>query len=322
MLSENGRLHYEATLPTYWQGRNDGPRLHHRINCVDIADAGFPRLPGNQPLFGIIGFCCDEGIYRNQGRTGAKEAPNAIRRASANLALHTHKDAYFIDVGNIVCEEQDLENAQLALAEVVSLLKHHRITPIVLGGGHEVAYAHYLGLSTHSQRLGIINLDAHFDIRPLLDHKGNSGTPFLQIAEHMHSNHKDFHYLCLGIQPASNTVGLTKAAETLRVSSIKASTIHQNGLQSSLDAIAHLSAQVDHIYLTVCLDVVAAAFAPGVSAPQPLGLYPTQVAQLITAVKSTQKVIGFDIAELSPPLDQEHITEKLAAQFLWTFLEG
>ena len=62
--------------------------------------------------------------------------------------------------------------------------------PVVLGGGHEVAFGTYLGLARISRsahpgdRIGILNLDAHFDLRP--GPVPSSGTPFRQIAEHEH----------------------------------------------------------------------------------------------------------------------------------------
>jgi formiminoglutamase len=70
---------------------------------------------------------------------------------------------------------------------------------------------------------------------------------------------------------------------------------------------------LDHIYLTICLDVLAECFAPGVSAPQPLGLSPWQTLPLLKYIIQSGKVVSLDIAELSPPLDQEQKTARLAA---------
>ena len=70
---------------------------------------------------------------------------------------------------------------------------------------------------------------------------------------------------------------------------------------------------LDYIYLSICLDVLAECYAPGVSAPQPLGLSPWQVIPLLKYIMQSGKVISLDIAELSPPLDQEQKTARLAA---------
>ena len=94
------------------------------------------------------------------------------------------------DAGNIVCADGDLETSQLALGEVVTILLENGIKPIVIGGGHELAWGHYQGIADAfpQKNLGIINFDAHFDMRPLLAYdQGSSGTPFLQIAKRMRS---------------------------------------------------------------------------------------------------------------------------------------
>ncbi|MDS8610512.1 arginase family protein, partial [Streptococcus pneumoniae] len=78
--------------------------------------------------------------------------------------------------------------------------------PIVLGGGHETAYGHYLGLKSSLQpdeQLAVINLDAHFDLRPYDQTGPNSGTGFRQMADHAKEESKDFPYLILGIQEHS-----------------------------------------------------------------------------------------------------------------------
>ena len=68
------------------------------------------------------------------------------------------------------------------------------------------------------------------------------------------------------------------------------------------------------------MDVFASCIAPGVSAPQINGLYPWQVSTLLEAIVSSNKLISLDIAELSPALDSNQQTAKLAAQMLATLI--
>ena len=72
----------------------------------------------------------------------------------------------------------------------------------------------------------------------------------------------------------------------------------------------------DYLYLTICLDVFAESIAPGVSAPQALGLNPWHVIPLLKYIVQSGKVVGMDIAELSPPLDHEQKTSRLAAAII------
>ena len=74
----------------------------------------------------LVGFICDEGVRRNQGRVGAANGPNALREGLASLPWTFEDDQQIIDVGNIVCLNHALEEAQRELGEVVAtvLQKH------------------------------------------------------------------------------------------------------------------------------------------------------------------------------------------------------
>ena len=73
--------------------------------------------------------------------------------------------------------------------------------PIVLGGGHETAYGHYLGYVRAGRETAIVNLDAHLDVRPLRDGRGHSGSPFRQALEHPTQPLRGDRYVVLGAQP-------------------------------------------------------------------------------------------------------------------------
>ena len=131
------------------------------------------------------------------------------------------KKTTFYDVGDIACENSDLETAQHALGQVVAHLLNQKIFPIVLGGGHETAWGHFQGIEAAfpESDCAIINFDAHFDLRPLSDdNKGSSGTPFSQIAASRQAQGLPFDYTCFGIQQTGNTASLfEKAAAVLAV---------------------------------------------------------------------------------------------------------
>lgn len=70
--------------------------------------------------------------------------------------------------------------------------------------------------------------------------------------------------------------------------------------------------------MTICTDVFSAAFAPGVSATQALGLEPEAVLPIIKHILRTRKIRGFDICEISPRFDQDDTTAKLGAVIIFT----
>ncbi len=96
----------------------------------------------------IVGFGSDEGVRRNQGRTGAAHAPKELRRVLAGLPAKTSMTA-LADAGDVVCDDGDLEGAQAELANVVSEVLASGGRPLVFGGGHEVAWGTYSGLRMH-----------------------------------------------------------------------------------------------------------------------------------------------------------------------------
>ncbi|MDO4225833.1 MAG: arginase family protein, partial [Bergeyella zoohelcum] len=124
-----------------WNGRFDGSEpLYHRI---------FQRVSFDETInendFVLHGFAVDEGVRRNKGRVGAKDAPDVIRRNMANFPVVSN-NFVFKDLGNVYCENQDLEKAQNELAIKVEKVLKNKAKSVVFGGGHEVTYAHYSGL--------------------------------------------------------------------------------------------------------------------------------------------------------------------------------
>lgn len=165
-------------------------------------------------------------------------------------------------------------------------------------------------------KLGIINFDAHFDLRPYQKNEpGTSGTPFSQIAAWCGENRRRFEYCCLGIQNRGNTASLFKRAKELNVSYLTAEELYEKSLAWHLAFLDDFMLNLDHIYLTICLDVLAECFAPGVSAPQPLGLTPWQILPLLKYIIQSGKVVSLDIAELSPPLDQDQKNGKTGSSY-------
>lgn len=308
--------------PNCWQGRADLPQgscFFQIMQMLDLRETFLSKQ--NKQAFALIGFSCDEGVRRNLGRTGAFNGPAAIREILGKFSVQkTNLICY--DAGDVTCTDGNLESAQKALAEACALLLLHNITPIVLGGGHELAYGHYLGIAKKftKEKIGIVNFDAHFDMRPLRDEAGSSGTPFLQIAKTNEEVGRHFDYNCIGIQTAGNIPLLFEIAKKYGVHTVLADDLHQGNTEKCAAFVARIIDENDVIYLSLCLDVFAAPFAPGVSAPQPLGLTPWQVIPLVRQLAASGKVVSYDIAELAPQYDADQRTAKLAANFVYEFI--
>ena len=98
---------------------------------------------------------------------------------------------------------------------------------------------------------------------------------------------------------------------------VLAKEVQSSNLESILERLDQYLYQCRDAYITVCTDVFSSAFAPGVSAPQSLGLDPEAVLPLLKHVLRTRKVRGFDICEISPRFDQDNTTANLGAVIIF-----
>lgn len=306
--------HYIQPNKKLWKGRPsvESLYLYQKVKCLDLSKPF--SLSDHHKSIALLGYQCDEGVRRNGGRVGAKEGPNAIRKILGTHADHLEEDVQLIDFGDVVCEDQNLEQAHELISEKVKTLLDHNCFPVLLGGGHDLAYAHFQGIKNHlsekesKAKIGIINLDAHFDLRAV-ESTPNSGTPFYQIG----TEDIDFNYLCLGIQPHANNKQLYSTAEDLGVEYLEMDQFSLENWAAVSNTISVFIDKVDSVYLTIDLDGFSSAYASGVSAPSPMGFDPAMAHRAIHLIVASGKLISSDIVELNPTHDSDENTAKLAA---------
>lgn len=298
-----------------WNGRIDlepnSERWHQRIQ---------PLTDKVAPACVLLGFASDAGVARNQGRIGAAKGPAAIRRALGPQAWHRRNPAY--DAGDVVCDGDALEQAQQKLGERVAMLLGEGHLPLVLGGGHEIAFGSWQGLARYFEKqgnkvpkIGIINLDAHFDLRDP-QYVRSSGTPFSQIAEQCEARDWPFHYACLGVSRANNTQALFERASELNVLVREDYEFTPTTIGIVMKDIQRFIALCDHLYLTIDIDVFPACEAPGVSAPAARGVSLALFEPLVEMIRESGKLILADLAELNPDYDIDNRTAKVAARLV------
>ncbi|MCI0922455.1 formimidoylglutamase [Sphingobacterium rhinopitheci] len=315
---------YQVAKRENWCGRMDGlereeMRWHQVVQLVDLRKDTFFT---NAVV--IVGFCCDIGVQRNLGRIGAKDGPSSLRKIVANLPVYFSNNIVVMDAGDIGCNGDDLEQAQFVLSEAVAKIISGGGFPIVLGGGHEVTYGHYLGIKKgiSGGSIGIINIDAHLDIRTTVQGLGNSGTGFYQIAQDSQMEGDDFQYLAIGIQDISNTRALINYALSKDVNIIYADEVRADYLERIKIIITAFAQQVDHIYLTVDMDAFAAPYAPGVSALAYNGIIPDHVFFAIySTIIHLPNLRTVDIAELNPSYDIDNRTARLGSSLIFALLK-
>ncbi len=319
---------YRKTDAETWTGRIDGTdadllRWHQVIEICE--PEALPKLKKGMQGIAIIGFCCDEGVRRNNGRTGAAEGPGAIRKACCNFPLIADH-IIMADAGDVCCTEGDLEAAQDLLAEKIRLISKAGYFPVVVGGGHETALCGYkaLGNLPKKTEVGVINFDAHFDLRAVEPSVGaTSGTWAWQIAEDCRQKGNPFHYLVLGVQQYSNTRRLFELATEMGAPFFKAEEFTNDQLYKMLNHINGILANSDKLMLTLDMDVFGSSFAPGVSASAFNGLSPNAMfKRLLRHIVLSGKVCSVDISEVNPQYDVDSRTSRLAAAFIFDIVQA
>ncbi|CED60666.1 Formimidoylglutamase-Formiminoglutamase-Formiminoglutamate hydrolase [Moritella viscosa] len=340
--SQHKIMNHAATNTDIWQGRIDaedgdtGMRFHQKVILIGEND----QLT-NQAGVVLLGFACDEGVKRNKGRVGAVQAPDLIRKALANMAWHHavaidtgNSTSTLVDAGNIYCNDTDLAASQKELANHVETALNQQNKVMVLGGGHEIAWGTFQGLAQHFQnasiskpKIGIINFDAHFDLRTYsADEQAfptSSGTPFNQIAKHCQQLGWAFNYACLGVSRASNTQALFTLADQLGVHYREDHQLASYHLAERIEELIAFIDNVDYLYLTIDIDVFSASTAPGVSAPAARGVNYESVEALLQPIFNAKNTAGqaklrvADLAEYNPNFDIDNQTARLAARLTW-----
>jgi formiminoglutamase len=288
----------------------DDLRLGHLIGR-DLAPHDAPRVV-------IAGFPTDVGVRRNGGRPGAAAGPAAIRAALHKLTPDAERPAPFVDLlartrdlGDLEVSD-DLEADQRALGDALAPHLAAGAFVVVLGGGHETAYGHFLAHVALGAPVRLLNWDAHADVRPLRDGRAHSGSPFRQALEHPGGLAE--RYVVAGLQPHS--------AAAAHVEYVRArGAVH---FRRALDDVA----LVDALYaesptiVSFDLDALGRAHAPGVSAPAVDGIPIEAWLRAAYLAGRTPSVRAVDVVELSPPHDVDGATAATAALTVWHVLRG
>ncbi|MBL37329.1 MAG: hypothetical protein CMP07_02855 [Xanthomonadales bacterium] len=284
--------------------------LHREADALDrLQKTRFNAAGHDFRALGLLGLADDHGVRLNGGRPGAAEGPDAFRAA---LAGYGAADSValggfaipVIDLGNIVPGDS-LAETHAHVTETVSAMLDAGLMPVGIGGGHDMTFPEVravidLLIRPKDLRLDGVYFDAHLDVR---EDEG-SGMPFRRLIEHGGIGTLQL----FGFDPLSNTPA------------------HLEWFRAHGGELADWPPTQwppsDARFVSICLDVIDMAQAPGVSAPHPAGWPAQKVADYAEAAGRMPSVCCFDIMELSPPFDENGRTARLAAHLFLRFLAG
>ncbi|MEX0876070.1 MAG: arginase family protein [Phycisphaerales bacterium] len=273
----------------------------------DLSQARFGSLIRTDPggcRIALIGMPDDTGISMNNGRPGAAEGPGALRGVLSRYGVADPLGWEWpgvFDAGDVDVVPGDLHATHRRVTEAVEAVVDLGLLPIGIGGGHDLSFPFVRGVANRTGPMAGVYFDPHLDVRET----DGSGMPFRRLLE-------------------------TGAAKSMRIHGFDAmsnSREHVRWFQAHGGRIDHTADPGDQwpagpCFVSLDLDVIDAAYAPGVSAMNPMGWSPELAARWIHAAGANSEVKCFDIMELSPPNDHAGRTARLAARLLLTFLKG
>lgn len=300
--------------------RNDktDPRLGELVKRGTLED-----VRGTSDSFVIAGYPDDAGIKINGGRLGASHAPDVIRKYLYKMTpsyLASSAPSSLIDFGNLNLNaelEARHEDARKFAAECM----RKGAKWIALGGGHDYGYsdtaAFCESLSSGETPL-VINFDAHLDVRPI-DKGFSSGTPFFRLL----SEFPKIDFLEIGIQGQCNSKSHVQWLEERGGKILSIEEIRSSGESFATRVFKFLEpyiAKKRKAFLSIDIDAFSSSDAPGCSQSWATGFRAEEFFSVYQVLLKRLDVSGIGIYEVSPPLDQDDRTSKLAALIAHRFM--
>jgi formiminoglutamase len=254
------------------------------------------------------------------GRKGTADGPAALREALASVKTH-HFDAGPVgsvgDAGDCTlafdaAEPPTVETIQRSVGTLSQRLHDADAFPVFLGGDNSLTYPNAAPLLDDGS-LGVVNFDAHLDVREVRDDP-TSGTPYRQL----YGDGLDA-YACVGARHFETSTGYAEFVREEGGEIVTAEEVGENSV-SAVDTALDAMGDADSVYVSVDLDVLDAAAAPGVSSPTPGGITTCELFRMLRLAASDDRVAGFEVVECAPSLDRENLTATAGARAIAHFL--
>lgn len=284
--------------------------------------------PSDQSVeLGIIGVPYDKAVSLGGGREGARLAPTAIREVLKKYGTTFNiertieiSDLNIVDFGDVAVTE-DIEEMHERITSAVDSLLTKGILPIVVGGGHDISIGTIRALSMfHSRKIGGINIDAHFDVREIIDNRITSGTPFRKLLDLEFLKGENF--VEMGAHDNLNSRIYYDYLMSKRVSVFTLSETAAGISRIMKKALEIAGSNTRAAFVSIDIDSVAQCFAPGSSAPDAWGFNPEQIRELAFLAGASKAVKLLDIVEINPRFDEDNRTARLGASIIISFLNG
>ena len=286
----------------------------------------FMRLPVSHDLqdveVAIAGVPFDSGT---SFRSGARFGPRSIRATSlmlwgynAVLGIAPLEHLNVVDYGDLEVIPVDIRTSMDGITRQASQILSKNVTLIALGGDHSVSLPLLRAHAAKYGPLAVVHFDSHPDTWPeeFKDQPYSHGTPFIRAIE---ENLIDTSaYLQIGLRGPTSASHDLENARQLGAKTLPIGQVFEMGIPAVVDTIRQTVGNRP-VYVSLDIDAVDPAFAPGTGTPEVGGLSSYQMLQLVRGLQGLN-LVGFDLVEVSPPYDHSEITAILAANLVFEFL--
>ncbi|MGD6816001.1 formimidoylglutamase [Metabacillus sp. 84] len=291
---------------------------------VKAAETVIPYEKGRKGSTALIGLPYSKSSI---SYSEAAEAPQTIRtclNAYTTFSSERNKDyrnQTILDFGDVRVHPTDvtesLDRMHISVKEMILTGSCDRF--LILGGDHGVSYPSIRAFKECFGTAGVIQFDAHHDVRNFEDGGKTNGTPFRSLLEEgiIHGHH----LVQIGIRDFSNAEVYSNYLKGKNTAVYTMANIETAGIVPILlSELNRLAEETDFIYVSLDMDAVDQAFAPGCPAIGPGGLTDRELMAAVSAVSACEKVIALDIVEIDPSKDFRDMTSRLAAHAAMRFI--
>ncbi|MDO8392239.1 MAG: agmatinase [Actinomycetota bacterium] len=281
-----------------------------------------------QPDVAVIGAPFDLGTTN---RPGARFGPRAIRTDAyqsgtyhLGLGLEMYDWLEVVDYGDAFCPngrtDESLANIRQRVYEVAS----RRIVPFVIGGDHTITWPSATAVADvygHG-KVGMVHFDAHADTADTIDgNLASHGTPMRRLIESGAIPGKNFVQVGLRSYWPGQAVWDWMAEQGMRWHLMDE--IWDRGFKAVLaDAVAEAMEGADHLYISIDIDSLDPAHAPGTGTPEPGGIVALDLLHAVRELAYRHHVVAMDVVEVAPAYDHADCTVNVAHRLFTECLAG
>lgn len=280
------------------------------------------------PLAAILGIPFDTSIL---GRQGAKLGPSAVRSGlnsclcyEPGIGVDLSQAARVADYGDVDVVQSNTDETWDRVTSVVSALVGFGRPLAVIGGDHGLTYSIIRGVTQAvSGKVGVISVDAHFDVR--ISHHGEkgSGVPFRYMLEELGDSISPANFTEFGIGGWLNTKFYGDYLSEREVRIITAREIWKGDISKLIEeALERAADGTDAIYLTFDIDAIEGAIVGGTNVPAIGGLTAMEAMEIVWQFGLHPKAVAMDVMEVSPLYDSSGLSERTAATLILNFIAG